>query len=62
MSPRRAEASIQRLRAKLETSVSLRLKPVLWGKTERRSRLEAALKRTEYVVWRKLARMNPNGK
>jgi hypothetical protein len=36
----------------LETSVSLRLKPVLWGKLERRSRLEAVLARREYIVSR----------
>jgi hypothetical protein len=48
----RAELRISRLRAMLETSVSLRLKPVLWGKLERRSRLEAVLARREYIVSR----------
>jgi hypothetical protein len=48
----RAEHRIQKLRAMLETPVSLRLKPVLWGTMERRGRLEAALRRAEYVVSR----------
>ena len=30
----------------------LRLKPVLWGTIERRKRLEAALRRAEYIVSR----------
>jgi hypothetical protein len=46
----RAEHRIQKLRAMLETPVSLRLKPHLWGKMERRSRLEAALARCELIV------------
>jgi hypothetical protein len=46
----RAEHQIPRLRAKLESVESLRLKPHLWGKMERRSRLEAALARAEYIV------------
>jgi hypothetical protein len=45
-----AELRISRLRTMLETSVSLRLKPHLWGKLERRGRLEAALRRCEYIV------------
>jgi hypothetical protein len=48
----RAEHRIPKLRAKLESVESLRLKPHLWGKMERRSRLEAALWRAEYVAWR----------
>ena len=48
----RAERRIPKLRAMLESEVSLRLKPVLWGKLERRSRLQAALERAEYVVKR----------
>jgi hypothetical protein len=46
----RAENRIPHLRALLETDVSLRLKPVLWGKMERRKRLEAALARCEFIV------------
>jgi hypothetical protein len=46
----RAENRIPRLRAQLEADVSLRLKPVLWGKMERRKRLEAALARCEFIV------------
>jgi hypothetical protein len=46
----RAEHRIQKLRAMLETPVSLRLKPHLWGKLERRKRLEAALARCEFIV------------
>jgi hypothetical protein len=48
----RAEHRIPKLRAMLETPVSLRLKPHLWGKVERRSRVEAALARCEYIVGR----------
>jgi hypothetical protein len=49
----RAELQIPKLRAKLESKVSLRLKPVLWGTMERRSRHEAALRRAEFIVgWR----------
>jgi DNA-directed RNA polymerase subunit RPC12/RpoP len=48
----RAEHRIQKLSAKLESAESLRLKPHLWGKMERRSRLEAALRRAEYVAYR----------
>jgi hypothetical protein len=47
---RRAEHRIPKLRAKLESAESLRLKPHLWGKMERRSRLEAALRRAELIV------------
>jgi hypothetical protein len=48
----RAEHRIPKLRAMLESDVSLRLKPHLWGTMERRSRLEAALRRAEYIVSR----------
>jgi hypothetical protein len=34
----------------LDRADSARLKPVLWGRMERRSRIEAALKRCEFVV------------
>ena len=34
----------------LERTESARLKPVLWGEMERRSRIEAALKRAEFVA------------
>jgi hypothetical protein len=47
-----AELRISRLRAMLETPVSLRLKPHLWGKMERRKRLEAALAWCEYIASR----------
>lgn len=54
MSPRqRAEHRIPKLRAKLESADSLRLKPHLWGKMERRKRLEAALRRCEFIVARR---------
>jgi hypothetical protein len=47
----RAEARIPRLRAKLESVVPLRVKPhLLWGTMERRKRLEAALRRAEFIV------------
>jgi hypothetical protein len=46
----RAEHRIPKLRAMLESPVSLRLKPVLWGRMERRARLEAALRRCEFIV------------
>jgi hypothetical protein len=46
----RAEHRIPKLRAKLESAESLRLKPHLWGKMERHSRYEAALARAEFVV------------
>jgi hypothetical protein len=49
---KRAELRIPKLKAMLGSEVSLRLKPVLWGKLERRSRLQAALERAEYVVRR----------
>jgi hypothetical protein len=49
---RRAEHRIPKLRAKLESAESLRLKPHLWGTMERRSRLEAALRLAEFVVAR----------
>jgi hypothetical protein len=42
----RAEQRIPKLRAKLESKASLRLKPVLWGTMERR----AALARCELIV------------
>jgi hypothetical protein len=48
----RAEHRIPKLRAMLESETSLRLKPVLWGTMERRKRLEAALRRAEYIVSR----------
>jgi hypothetical protein len=44
----RAEHSILRLKGVLESPVSLRLKPVLWGTMERRSRYEAALHEAEF--------------
>jgi hypothetical protein len=46
----RAEHRIPKLRAMLERTESARLKPVLWGKMERRSRYEAALRRAELIV------------
>jgi uncharacterized Zn finger protein (UPF0148 family) len=49
---KRAEMRISKLGAMLQSEVSLRLKPHLWGKMERRSRLRAALERAEYVVKR----------
>jgi hypothetical protein len=48
----RAEHRIPKLRAMLESKQSLRLKPVLRGTMERRSRLEAALRRCEFIVAR----------
>jgi hypothetical protein len=48
----RAEHRIPKLRAKLESKTSLRLKPVLWGTMEQRSRYEAALRRAELIVGR----------
>jgi hypothetical protein len=45
-----AEARIVELRTQLESPVPLRLKPHLWGKLERRGRLEAALARAEFIV------------
>ena len=48
----RAELRVQRLRAMLESTESLRLKPHLWGTMERRKRLELALRRAEYVARR----------
>jgi hypothetical protein len=51
MSPKqRALHRIPKLRAKLESAESLRLKPHLWGKLERRSRLEMALARNEFIL------------
>jgi hypothetical protein len=51
LSPRRrAEISITKLRAMLESKTSLRLKPHLWGKLERRKRHEATLARCEHIV------------
>ena len=49
---RQAEMRIPKLKAMLESETSLRLKPVLWGTMERRKRLEAALRRAEYIVSR----------
>jgi hypothetical protein len=49
----RAEHRIPKLRAMLKSEVSLRLKPHLWGKMERRTRLEAALRRCELIVARR---------
>jgi hypothetical protein len=49
---RRAELSVSRLRAILESKESLRLKPVLWGTMERRKRHEAALARCEFILSR----------
>jgi hypothetical protein len=49
----RAEHRIPKLRAMLESKESLRLKPVLWGKMERRKRHEAALRRCEFIVGRR---------
>jgi hypothetical protein len=46
----RAEHRIPKLRAMLVSEQSLRLKPVLWGTMERRSRLEAALARAEFIA------------
>jgi hypothetical protein len=46
----RAEHRILKLKAVLESERSLRLKPHLWGKMERRKRLEAALARCEFIV------------
>ena len=46
----RAERRISRLKAMLESETSLRLKPHLYGKLERRVRHEAALERCEYIV------------
>jgi hypothetical protein len=46
----RAERRIPKLRAMLESPTSLRLKPVLWGKLERRARHEAALREAEFRV------------
>jgi hypothetical protein len=48
---RRAELSVSRLSAMLESEEPLRLKPsTLWGKMERRSRFEAALRKAEFRV------------
>jgi hypothetical protein len=49
---KRAELRIPKLKGMLESEVSLRLKPHLYGKLERRSRLQAALERAEYIVKR----------
>jgi hypothetical protein len=48
----RAEHRIPKLRARLESTESARLKPHLWGTMERRSRYEAALQRAEFVARR----------
>jgi hypothetical protein len=51
MSPwQRAEHRIPKLRAMLESEVSLRLKPHLLGTMEKRKRHEAALRRCEFIV------------
>jgi hypothetical protein len=46
----RAEMRIPKLKAMLLSETSLRLKPVLWGKMERRKRHEATLARCEHIV------------
>ena len=47
----RAERRIPQLRAMLESKESLRLKPsTLWSRLERRSRLEAALRKAEFRI------------
>jgi hypothetical protein len=46
----RAEHRIPKLRAKLESTESLRLKPHLWGTMERRVRLEVALRKAQLPV------------
>jgi hypothetical protein len=46
----RAEHRIPKLHAMIERTEPARLKPVLWGKMERRKRLQAALARAEFVV------------
>ena len=46
----RAELRVPKLQAMLESETSLRLKPVLWGKLERRSRHEAALAKAEFIL------------
>ena len=46
----RAERRIPKLKAMLESETSLRLKPHLYGKLERRVRHAAALERCEYIV------------
>jgi hypothetical protein len=46
----RAEHRIWKLRAMLESAEPLRLKAHLWGTMERRSRLQAALARAEFIV------------
>ena len=47
---KRAEMRIPKLKAMLESEASLRLKPALYGKMERRSRMEAALREAEFRV------------
>ena len=47
----RAELRLPKLRAMLESKAPLRLKPsAMWGTMERRSRLEAALRKVEFIV------------
>jgi hypothetical protein len=46
----RAEVMAPRLIARLGSDKSERLKPVLWGKLERRSRHETALARNEFIL------------
>ena len=48
----RAEDQIPKLRAKLESAESLRLKSHLWGTMERRERHEAALRRNLAILRR----------
>jgi hypothetical protein len=49
---KRAAMRIPKLKAKLESKTSLRVKPMLWGTMERRKRLEATLARCEHIVAR----------
>jgi hypothetical protein len=49
---KRAAMRIPKLKAMLESTTSLRFKPVLWGRMERRKRLEATLARCEDIVAR----------
>jgi hypothetical protein len=46
----RAEHRVPKLKAMLLSETSLRLKPHLWGKMERRKRHEATLARCEHIV------------
>jgi hypothetical protein len=49
---KRAAMRIPKLRTMLESTTSLRVKPMLWGTMERRKRLEATLARCEHIVAR----------